>query len=64
MHLYVAVQLPQDAGLAGKEELPEAELRHHACLPHSVPRLPPGRGQQLGHVITRAVTTCSACLPL
>ena len=59
VHLYVPVQLSQDAGLAGKQELPEAELRHHAGLPHGVPRLPPGGRQQLGYIIARLVASCT-----
>ena len=59
-YLCVALQLEQDAGLAGKQELAEAELRHRAALKHAVPHFAPRRAQQARLVVPRLVTACTA----
>ncbi len=62
-NLYMAIELHENASLAGEKKLAKLELRHHAGLQHGMSGLPPGCRQQLRHIIVGAVATCTRVCP-
>ncbi len=59
IYLSRPVELEQQACLTGKQILPEVELSHAIATHHTAACLTPGGLQNLSHIITICLATCS-----
>lgn len=64
LYLSGAIELEQQACLAGKQVLPEVELRNAVAAHHAAASLTPGSLQDLGNIITIRLASCNTTLDL